>query len=519
MELLDGNESKAKVDQSTQKGAGEEVGNTPTNIASARRFNLLLLLLFIERRLSLGCGFVAIGAPGDVLVPRGEACQRISELLSRVTQQAGEYSFGGEAKTLPVMPGLVVKGQEDFVSLPLQRDNCEKLLKCCSEQGKNVWLLPGDQVEMRNPEWSAGMEKLSELAAARMGYKGVMMTVVLSKLMVLGEGGLIEQQQDPDENDRCIAKLMVQVPSKCVGGKLIVHEEGTKNQFRYMFGKKNGMGAFKPYYALYTAGASRAVEEVASAFSLVLAYSLCLPPKLPFLRGSNGSDLLRMGLAEAITALCGEERNMDFQNIAGGSLNPAKSIVALLLSKACRLQDMTTTGSDVQADVDRDRFAYLSAANALLPADKQLRFYVTHLEYSIPDYYSRWDQKKAEQSLWRNGEGEFVYTYDRFAVVAWPASKDLKNTHRFMGEAATSAFVFMDNPVDFDRLRMLLELQACLYDVGVSPDVASIAALNNPYGGAYGQLSGLGIGNQSFSQTVPGATKIPLIFVVLPEPM
>lgn len=169
--------------------------------------------------------FHDIGAPHDVLVPKGEACQAISELLSRVTHQAGEYSFGGAAKTLPVMPGMALKGDEEFISLPLQRDNCEKLLKVCTKEGQKLWTLPGDHVEMRNPEWSAGLEQLSELSAVRMGYKGVRMEIVLSKLMVVGQGGSLPLQQDPDESDRCIAKLVVQLPSRCFGGNFVVSEE------------------------------------------------------------------------------------------------------------------------------------------------------------------------------------------------------------------------------------------------------------------------------------------------------
>lgn len=34
----------------------------------------------------------------------------ISKLLGRVGEQAGEYSFGGQADTLPAVSGLVMKG-------------------------------------------------------------------------------------------------------------------------------------------------------------------------------------------------------------------------------------------------------------------------------------------------------------------------------------------------------------------------------------------------------------------------
>ncbi|KAI9980117.1 hypothetical protein PInf_026784 [Phytophthora infestans] len=244
--------------------------------------------------------FHDIGAPHDVLVPKGEACQAISELLSRVTHQAGEYSFGGAAKTLPVMPGMALKGD---ISLPLQRDNCEKLLKVCTKEGQKLWTLPGDHVEMRNPEWSAGLEQLSELSAVRMGYKGVRMEIALSKLMVVEQGGSLPLQQDPDESDRCF------------GGNFVVIEEGTKNLFRYTLGGHKGVAAFKPYFVLYRAGAFYTMEEVTSGFSLMLVYSLCLPLDLPFIRGTNGSDLLRLELADNIMKLTHEQNNVKGENL------------------------------------------------------------------------------------------------------------------------------------------------------------------------------------------------------------
>ncbi|EGZ28042.1 hypothetical protein PHYSODRAFT_472928 [Phytophthora sojae] len=255
-----------------------------------------------------------------------------------------------------------------------------------------------------------------------MGYNGVVMEIVLTKLMVIKCGGSLQLEQDPDENDRCIAKLV--------------------NQFRYTLGKNKGMTAFKPHYALYTAGAFRTVEEMTSEFSLMLVYSLCLPPELPFIRGNNGFDLLRMELAVSITKL-------------------------------------------------HDDLGLMA----------QLRLYVARLQYGMLGSFGIWDQKKAVESatwytirgeplgdsistpvnwttdlhflnpgnetlsqLWSNREGEFVYRYERFAVVGWPKVVDIKNTHVFMGEMAAANSVFMDAPVQLARLRMLLRYQANQYN-------------------------------------------------------
>ncbi|GMF38078.1 unnamed protein product [Phytophthora fragariaefolia] len=284
---------------------------------------------------------------------------------------------------------------------------------------------------------------------------------------------------------------------ECAGGDLVVHEDGIKNQFRYTLGENTGTAAFKPHYVLYTAGAFRTVEEVTSGFSLILVYSLCLPPELPFIRGSNGSDLLRIQLAESIAKLnetvkimAAKEENEILGTAIDQSGDDTNLRIALVLSKKFQLQDLTTNAWRDRPDVDRDRFEYLSAANAMLPPDEQIRLYLARLQYEIPDNYGRWDQKEAVESatwytlrgeqlggstripiiwtsefnflnpgnetleqLWKNGEGEFVYRYERFAIVGWPKVVDIKNTHVFMGEVAAASSVSMDAPVDFDRLR------------------------------------------------------------------
>lgn len=52
------------------------------------------------------------------------------------------------------------------------------------------------------------------------------------------------------------------------------------------------------------------MEEVTSGFSLMLVYSLCLPLDLRFIRGTNGSDLLRLELADNIMKLSHEQNNL-----------------------------------------------------------------------------------------------------------------------------------------------------------------------------------------------------------------
>lgn len=93
--------------------------------------------------------------------------------------------------------------------------------------------------------------------------------------------------------------------------------------------------------------------------------------------------MIKLNKEQCCVGVKGEHVN--FQNVGTANEVDGTSIIALVLLEAFQLQNMTGTGSNTQADVDRDRFAYLNAANVILPPDKQLSFYIARLQYVIPD--------------------------------------------------------------------------------------------------------------------------------------
>ncbi|KAF4033459.1 hypothetical protein GN244_ATG14608 [Phytophthora infestans] len=50
------------------------------------------------------------GEPDDVLTTVGDGSIEVSKLLAHADNEAGAYSFGGLAETLPIAPGLFVEG-------------------------------------------------------------------------------------------------------------------------------------------------------------------------------------------------------------------------------------------------------------------------------------------------------------------------------------------------------------------------------------------------------------------------
>ncbi|KAF4319145.1 hypothetical protein G195_007440 [Phytophthora kernoviae 00238/432] len=145
---------------------------------------------------------------------------------------------------------------------------------------------------MTNPQWGIAIQKLCELSADELGFKGIALQPILSKVAVYGAGGRRVVQQDAYEHDRVVAKLVVQLPSEYTGGDMLVSGAGMNGLRCYDFGNVDDTAAFKPHYAVYAADAFCAVKEVTSGYRLVVEYSLYLPSELVVINGELGDHTL-----------------------------------------------------------------------------------------------------------------------------------------------------------------------------------------------------------------------------------
>lgn len=76
--------------------------------------------------------FGAKGKSEDVPVPSGPKCQQMSKLLAGAEENAGEYSFDGQAEMLPSVPGLFVD-DVGHLPTPLNEDLAKKLIEKCEK--------------------------------------------------------------------------------------------------------------------------------------------------------------------------------------------------------------------------------------------------------------------------------------------------------------------------------------------------------------------------------------------------
>jgi hypothetical protein len=409
------------------------------------------------------------GKPDAIPSPSGAKCVQISKILARTDGHAGEYSFGGEAETLPATPGLYVD-EVGPVPVPLTSELAEKLIARAEkspfdhnfdtkldESVRKSWQLEPDKVELKNPLWQHGIDRMMRDVSERLGYKKIALKCVLYKLLVYGEGGHFLKHQDTEKEKGMIATLVIQPSSLHEGGDLVIYRGG-KVRYRLDFGKAAGTAAYLSHYAVHYADAEHALGKVTSGYRLALVYSICLPPEESH-REREINNPLSDELAEAIVTMGPEDKSF-----------------ALLLEHEYTEKSLFDLGARSLKGVDRVRVGALEEANGVVPDDKKLNLYIVKLEHKVT--YGKsfrrtgWQECRRQQGaswLLTSGEGigkvskttaafNFLnpakktlsqmwmphgvkkdkgYTgnegpststkYSRFAVVAWPVARHLEN--------------------------------------------------------------------------------------------
>ncbi|CAH0493930.1 unnamed protein product [Peronospora farinosa] len=193
-------------------------------------------------------------------------------VIGLADENAGEYSLGGQADTLPVDPGLFVDSL-GTISLPLVEEQVKKLIAKSSTGSSRD----------KNPFWEKGLDKLTEIRANRLGYKGIPLQCKLYKVLVYGEGGHFRIHRDTEKEDGMIATLVVQPPSTHEGGDLVIYRYG-EVEHRHDFGKDDGTAAHLPHFAVHYADAEHSLKKVSKGFRLAMVYSICLPAAMHHLR-------------------------------------------------------------------------------------------------------------------------------------------------------------------------------------------------------------------------------------------
>ncbi|KAL3667356.1 hypothetical protein V7S43_007582 [Phytophthora oleae] len=159
-----------------------------------------------------------------------------------------------------------------------------------------------------------------------------------------------------------IATLVIQPPSIHEGGDLVVYRNGEVS-YRHDFGKSERASAYFNHYAVHYADAEHASEKVTKGYRLALVYSICLP---------TGMQDLKQNPDSVVDDLAGVIRDMYTEESC-----------ALLLSHEYTEKSIGEMGCGALKGVDNARFRALEEANALVPVDKKLRFFIAKLSQDI----------------------------------------------------------------------------------------------------------------------------------------
>jgi hypothetical protein len=232
-----------------------------------------------------------------------------------------------------------------------------------------------------------------------------------------------------------------------------------------------GTATFLPHYAVHYADAEHAVEKVMRGYRIALVYSVCLPSTLRHME-RNPNKPMSGALAETIK-----------------TMKPGDNSFALLLAHKYTKNSISGYGVRALKGVDRARFRALKAANALVPSEKLLEFWIVNLHHQVTFYGSYgdigdWEEEgRDEKGTWHTASGlsigdsdevdvKFNFlnpgretrsqlwtkpfgssdmhgylgnegpskdsVYSRYAIVAWPVEERLENALKFIN--LTTAF-------------------------------------------------------------------------------
>jgi disulfide oxidoreductase YuzD len=162
----------------------------------------------------------------------------LANAIGRATRSAKFCVAGG----LPVVdPGIDVNGL-GVIKFPLKTSAAKKLIACCqtAPYGKGTQTLVDTRVRKTfeldpksfrlNDAWNSAIADATRTAAEQLGLPADRLEARLYKLLVYEKSGFFLPHRDSEKHDRMVASLIVVLPHRFEGGRLIVRhgavEEG-----------------------------------------------------------------------------------------------------------------------------------------------------------------------------------------------------------------------------------------------------------------------------------------------------
>jgi len=214
-----------------------------------------------------------------------QSARRMASALTKIGTElcSGTFSSGGELYTRVGFPGIQIKFTDpstqetefQYLSLPVTKHQAQELISIAKPKNstRKSWFLTPDQFEVTNPAWNSMVgELIQDTSRNGLGVSPQKsISYQLSHMIVYEPNDQIVQEK-PTMVENGFAKFIVQLPSACTGGEVIVTYRD--NALKYDFYSSS---PYLPSYLTYF------YECEATECAIYEGYRLCLVYDITYL--------------------------------------------------------------------------------------------------------------------------------------------------------------------------------------------------------------------------------------------
>ncbi len=209
-----------------------------------------------------------------------EAAQQLIDLLDSL-DEASQFCTAGSLA--PVLPGLEVEGVGE-VGLPIGPVQAQQLIQHAVQAPygrgeetivdtdvRRVWQIEPKQFTMHNPAWDAFIDEMVDAVKSAFGIDQ-RVDWDLYKLLIYEVGSFFAPHRDSEKVDGMFATLVVCLPSRHEGGRLMVSHDGETRTIDF----GDPASAYHVQYAAFYTDCRHEIEPVTSGYRVSLIYNLRL---------------------------------------------------------------------------------------------------------------------------------------------------------------------------------------------------------------------------------------------------
>ncbi len=199
--------------------------------------------------------------------------------LVKYIEGSGSFVMSDNKKLIP--PGLVIAGLGE-VGLPIVPMQAKALIDIAHKApfGKgtetvmdttvrSAWEIDADQLSFENEAWEGFLEKIVKKVKKELGLNQKI-AANLYKLLIYEKGDFFLPHKDSEKEKGMFGTLIVGLPSKHTGGKLLVRFDGREEKVDFA----KAASSYKIPYTAFFADCEHEIKPITSGYRVCLVYNL-----------------------------------------------------------------------------------------------------------------------------------------------------------------------------------------------------------------------------------------------------